>query len=395
MPVAEVDGLLYLPGHERQDLLRALRIPALSPGWQASFRALLDQDPGAGNAGLAASSPPPAWAGFRPLDVAAITHESDSVISIRLEAPDGAPVPAAQPRPVPDAAGAPRWSGSASLLRNYSLSGPPGARLLPRQRQARAARRRKRIPLDEAVGRRSASTSPPRAARSSWTGRTRRCCSSARASVRPPCSPCSRPSRTRHSTREIWWLHSARNGREHPFAAEARDLLASLPNARSRIYYTRPGPDDVEGQGFDVAGRLTGSALAALEPPVDAQAYLCGPGPFMDEISAGLSSLGVDAARIHTEPFGPAARSDAGYRAGARAGAARAAGEGRRRSEDRVRAQRPRDPVERGLRQPARTRRGLRRSGPLVVQDRRLPDLRDDDHRRGRRVQPRPGGGAA
>ena len=35
MPVAEVDGLLYLPGHGRQELLRALRIPALSPGWQA------------------------------------------------------------------------------------------------------------------------------------------------------------------------------------------------------------------------------------------------------------------------------------------------------------------------------------------------------------------------
>ena len=35
MPVAEADALLYLPGHPRQQLLRALRIPALSPGWQA------------------------------------------------------------------------------------------------------------------------------------------------------------------------------------------------------------------------------------------------------------------------------------------------------------------------------------------------------------------------
>src|SRR3954464_291823 len=42
MTVAEVDGLLYLPGHTRQQLLRALRIPALSPGWQTSFQALLD-----------------------------------------------------------------------------------------------------------------------------------------------------------------------------------------------------------------------------------------------------------------------------------------------------------------------------------------------------------------
>src|SRR4029078_3801392 len=52
MSVDEVDGLLYLPGPPRQQLLRALRIPALSPGWQASFQALLDGS-GAGNAGLA------------------------------------------------------------------------------------------------------------------------------------------------------------------------------------------------------------------------------------------------------------------------------------------------------------------------------------------------------
>src|SRR5437764_4370648 len=97
MPVAEADGLLYLPAHTRQQLLRALRIPALSPGWQASFRALLEQAPGAGNAGLTVASPPPAWPGFRELTVTAITRESDSTISIRLEDPEGAPLPAARP----------------------------------------------------------------------------------------------------------------------------------------------------------------------------------------------------------------------------------------------------------------------------------------------------------
>ena len=45
MTVAEVDGLLYLPGHARRDLTRALRIPALSEGWQGSFRELLEQAP--------------------------------------------------------------------------------------------------------------------------------------------------------------------------------------------------------------------------------------------------------------------------------------------------------------------------------------------------------------
>src|SRR5947209_7071004 len=91
MVVAEVDALLYLPGHTRQQLLRALRIPALSSGWQSSFRALLDEGPGGGNAGIAATSPPPAWPGFRQLTVTAITHETESVISIRLEDPKSSP----------------------------------------------------------------------------------------------------------------------------------------------------------------------------------------------------------------------------------------------------------------------------------------------------------------
>src|ERR1043165_3832497 len=71
MTVVEGDGLLYLPGQPRPPLLPALRIPALSPGWQESFRALLEGKPGSGNAGLAVTSPPPAWTGFRRLTVTA------------------------------------------------------------------------------------------------------------------------------------------------------------------------------------------------------------------------------------------------------------------------------------------------------------------------------------
>ncbi len=42
MTVAEVDALLYMPGHPASELERALRIPALSAGWRASFQKLLD-----------------------------------------------------------------------------------------------------------------------------------------------------------------------------------------------------------------------------------------------------------------------------------------------------------------------------------------------------------------
>jgi ferredoxin-NADP reductase/ferredoxin len=101
------------------------------------------------------------------------------------------------------------------------------------------------------------------------------------------------------SDREIWWLHGARSRRDHCFAAETATLLASLPNVRAHVYYSRPGSGER-------AGRLSASLLAELEPPRDAEAYLCGPAPFMEEISAGLAAIGLDASHIHTEPFGPA-----------------------------------------------------------------------------------------
>src|SRR5262249_31568422 len=117
------------PGHSRQQLERALRIPALSSGWRTSFQALLQNEssarPMTGNPGLSAGvGAPPAWAGFRPLRVSRIDRESNSVVSLLLVPADGRPLVAAEPgqfvvlrlRPHPDAA---------SVLRSYSRSGSP------------------------------------------------------------------------------------------------------------------------------------------------------------------------------------------------------------------------------------------------------------------------------
>ncbi len=389
MPVADVDALLYLPGHPRQELLRALRIPALSPGWQGSFHALLDGEPEGGNAGLVATSPPPAWPGFRPLTVAAITRESDSVISIRLEDPERAPLPPALPgqyltlRVRPD-------KQQRSVLRNYSLSGPPGAgyyRVTVKREPGGVASGYLHAQL--AVGAELDIAAP----RGTFIlDRTRAPALLISAGIgATPVLAMLQALADEHSDREIWWLHGARNGREHSFAAETRALLALLPNARSHVYYSRPDENDVEGRDFDSAGRLTATLLAELQPPSDAEAYLCGPTPFMDEISAGLAALGTQGSHIHTEPFGPAPGPDARDRSDAFADAPPARRRTRERSDDRVRPQRSRDPLESRLRQPARARRGVRCARPLVMPHRRLPDLRDHAHRRQRRLQPRPG----
>jgi ferredoxin-NADP reductase/MOSC domain-containing protein YiiM/ferredoxin len=304
MTVAEIDSLLYLPGHPRQQLLRALRIPALSNGWQASFRALLDPEPGAGNAGLTTASPPPAWPGFRRLLVTRIVHESDAVISIGLASLDGSPLPAARPGQYLTVRLRP-GDATGSVLRNYSLCGPPGAgdyRIAVKHEHDGVAsgylhtRLRVGDELDIAAPRGSFildRTSAPVLLISAGIGAT-------------PVLAMLHALVAEHTEREVWWLHGARNSGDHSFAAEARALLASLPNAQSHVYYSRPGHGELEGRDFDRVGRLTGAILSELDPPRDTEAYLCGPTPFMAEISAGLAANGVDASRIHTELFGPA-----------------------------------------------------------------------------------------
>jgi ferredoxin-NADP reductase/MOSC domain-containing protein YiiM/ferredoxin len=300
MTVAELSALLYLPSHPRQQLLRALRIPALSPGWQTSFQALLDGEPGGGNAGLVAASPPPAWTGFRRLAVTAIEPESESVISIRLEDPDGEPLPSARPGQYLTLRIQPE-DGERSVLRNYSMSGPPDAgyyRITVKREQDGVAsgylhsRLSVGDQLDVAAPRGTFildRTDVPVLLISAGIGAT-------------PVLAMLQSLAQEHSGREIWWLHGARSSRDQSFAAETRTLLAALPNARAHVCYSRPGPSDP-----DSASRLTASVIAELDPPREAEAYLCGPVSFMDEMSAGLAAMGIDAARIHTEPFGPAA----------------------------------------------------------------------------------------
>jgi ferredoxin-NADP reductase/MOSC domain-containing protein YiiM/ferredoxin len=304
MTVAEVDALLYLPGHPRQALLRALRIPALSPGWQSSFRALVESGAGGGNAGLTTASPPPAWPGFRRLAVTRIDREGDSVISIRLEDPDGAPLPGARPGQYVTVRVGAAGTGR-PLLRNYSLSGPPGAgyyRITVKRELDGAASGYLHSRL--AVGDRLDIAAPRGTFVLDATGAPILLISAGIGAT--PVLAMLHALAGERSAREIWWLHGARSGREHAFAAEARALLASLPNVRSHVYYSRPGADNREGLDYDGAGRLTPAVLARLEPPRDAEAYLCGPAPFMDEISAALTALGLAATRVHTEPFGPA-----------------------------------------------------------------------------------------
>jgi ferredoxin-NADP reductase/MOSC domain-containing protein YiiM len=315
MTVAEIDALLYLPGHRREDLQRALRIPALSPGWQGSFRALLDQpsDGGspAGNAGLSAENgPPPAWPGFRTLRVSRIDQESLTVFSLILTSLDGRPLATPLPgqfvvlRLHPDPQAAP-------LLRSYSLSDAPDAdhyRISIKQEEHGAASSylRDRIRVGDCL-----EVSAPRGAFTLSSSERPAVLLSAGVGVTPVLAMLHALAAT-GSTREVWWLYGARNRAEHPFARECDELLRQLPRSRKYIVYSQASPLESVGDDFDARGHLELDALTRLGVAREADFYLCGPSSFLQDLMRGLLSWGMPRSRIHSEIFGPGTSSTPG-----------------------------------------------------------------------------------
>jgi ferredoxin-NADP reductase/MOSC domain-containing protein YiiM len=282
LSVADTDALLYLPGRDRAKLRAAVRIPALSPGWQQSFRDLLAE--GDGHPAGA-----PAWAGFRPLRVSKVVPESATVSSVYLTAADAGPLPPARAGQYltlrVDGAGQP------APVRSYSLSSAPGAgayrisvkrephglvsgylngTLRPGVTLEVAAPRGDFV-LDDVTG--------PVLLISAGIGVT-------------PVLAMLHALTARRSERDVWWIHGARGPHEHPLAAEAHTLLASLPNAREHVFYSA------------TSGRLSKDKLLALDIPAAASAYICGPASFMTDMRDALTAAGLDPGRIHTELFG-------------------------------------------------------------------------------------------
>ncbi|MEU2736055.1 MOSC and FAD-binding oxidoreductase domain-containing protein [Streptomyces sp. NPDC007095] len=324
MTVEEMDRVLYLPGHTREQVERALRIPALSPGWQDSMRILLDQSDGegsgsSGSAGLntAATAPPPGWPGFRPLTVTRIQSESRNVFSLHLAAADGSGLPAALPGQFLTVKVQPEGDVP-PLIRSYSLSGEPGIgtyRISVKVEPHGAAGNELRAHIR--VGDRLQAAAP-RGTFCLAQGDHPVLLLSAGIGVTPVLAMLHTLARE-HSTREVRWLHGARDGTEHPFAQESRELIAALPNARSTVYYSRPAATDRLGVDYAEASRLSAEHIPGLGLPTDADAYLCGPAAFMDSLTAALMASGLDASRVHTEIFGAGAAITPGIKGSATA----------------------------------------------------------------------------
>lgn len=301
MSVAETDALLYLPGRDAGRLRDAVDIPALSPGWQGSFRELLDAGEGTpGGAGLEDAGP--GWTGFRPLRVSRVVPESATVASIHLTAGDGRPLP----RPEPGQYLTVRVAGAAdpAPVRSYSLSAAPSGReyRISVKREAHGlvstylhTHLRAGAVVEAAAPRgdfvlRGDEDTTPVLLLSAGIGAT------------PVLAMLHALSETR-TGRDVWWLHTARSAAEHAFAAEAHRLLSGLDRSHEHVYYTAGDPATTAGPA-PVRGRLDPKTLTALGVPATATAYLCGPAGFIAAMREALTGIGLDPGRIHSELFG-------------------------------------------------------------------------------------------
>ncbi len=303
LTIAEIDGLLYLPNRSRRALRRALRVPALSDGWRASFTSLLEQ------ADDASKEPPigaAAWPGFRPLTVSEVRRESSTIVSFRLLPTNGETIEPARPGQYLTIRLRPHGADQPALIRSYSLSaipGPEGYRIsvklepggvgsqflhqcvnegdlidaaAPRGTFVLHDRRRPVVLISAGVG-----ATPVRAMLQALAD-----------------AP---------TTREVWWIHGARNGDEHAFGNEIDQLLGSLPHAHRVIAYSRPAPGELAGSSFDMIGHVDSGLIDTAGVPIDADYYLCGPDGFMRDVSAALTARGVSPERVAMEVFGAAA----------------------------------------------------------------------------------------
>lgn len=218
-----------------------------------------------------------------------VVAESTTVTSIYLAAPDGSPLPAAKAGQYLTlrVAGA----GQPAPVRSYSLSSAPGAspyRISVKAEPNGAASSY----LDREV--RPGATLEAAAPRGDFVlddGTGAVLLLSAGIGVTPVLAMLHALAAA-GSTREVWWVHSARRRQEFRLAAEAHALLAGLPHAHEHVCYSQE------------QGRLNQDKLAALGVPADASAYLCGPDAFMADMRQALTALGIGADRIRTELFG-------------------------------------------------------------------------------------------
>ncbi|TKB25583.1 ferredoxin [Desulfopila sp. IMCC35006] len=104
-------------------------------------------------------------------------------------------------------------------------------------------------------------------------------------------------------TRQIYFLHGARDGRHNPLQNEVTALARASDNVHLFVLYSHPHSEDVEGIDYHLRGHIDARAVESFVPVADAEFYLCGPKSFLADTVSLLTERGVEEKDIHLESF--------------------------------------------------------------------------------------------
>ena len=102
------------------------------------------------------------------------------------------------------------------------------------------------------------------------------------------------------SMRSVTFLHGARSGRHHPFRKEIQDMTRTHDNISVVTAYSQP---DYADEHFEYEGRIDEALIRSSVQDLNADFYLCGPGPFLVTMTDVLGILGVSDEDVHVESF--------------------------------------------------------------------------------------------
>jgi len=304
MTIFEINQLMYFDKENYHGFREALKIKALSPGWRTTFENRLFKEKITSQAKEA----------YRTFMVVKKIPESETITSFYLEAEDGKPLDAFLPGQfLPLKLDIP--GQYQSVFRTYSLSDAPSAayyRLTikrepspPNQPDVYPGVSSNYFHHQVEVGSKILAKAPRGKFFLNSQAQTPVALLSAGVGLTPMISMLNALNEP-GLNRPVWFIHGARNKKEHAMSDHVRQVSEKNNNLQVFIKYSQPTPEDRLGMDYDEQGHVDIDLIKRLIPDKDCDFYLCGPSPFMKSLFEGLQIWGVAETRIHYEFFGPA-----------------------------------------------------------------------------------------
>lgn len=109
------------------------------------------------------------------------------------------------------------------------------------------------------------------------------------------------------TTRPITWIQGSRDSKVRAFKPYVDELAATNKNINKLYFHSAPAEGEVQGQDYDVKGRISLDKVNKEWLHTDNSKtlyYACGPTQFMLDVEATLKSFDVNSERIKLELFG-------------------------------------------------------------------------------------------